>query len=177
MTYTAYASEVDPPKIPAPPSAWANPAVVDRLKELWATHSCTQICGAIWSEFNVKVSRNAVIGKLHRLGIGIEAKTHVHPLTRDRIAATGGQLKPRKRKPRAVAHAPKPRVTHESPEIKVMRCAEVVELHISLDELTHTNCHWPSGNGPFTFCGNAALKGRSYCPSHFALSIKPGWRA
>ena len=160
----------------APVSPWANPAVVDRLKELWSTHSASQIVGQLFNEFRVIVTRSGVVGKLHRLGIGIEAKTNLHPMTRDRIETIDGQIRPRIRRSRAPLTR-KPAVRHESPELKAMRCAEITPLGLTLLELEHGQCRYPygeTGEGTgVTFCGHPALKDRSYCSAHFALSVKP----
>ena len=39
------------------------------LKSIWESHSCSQIVGVLWERHHAVISRNAVIGKLHRLGL------------------------------------------------------------------------------------------------------------
>ena len=141
---------------------WTDERVA-RLKEVYKDGlSCSQIAALLGF-----VSRNAVIGKVHRLGLERRGSNY-----------SGNQRSKPGRKPQPrVERSPviqfRPKVRHESPELKAMRCAEIEPLHIGIDALTFENCHWPYGDGPFTFCGHISLKGRSYCEAHFALSTKP----
>lgn len=145
--------------LPAPSPGWTDERV-DRLKTLYAEGlSCSQIASEIGH-----VSRNSIIGKVHRL------KLERRGANSNRLV-NGSKPGP-KPKPKA-ERAFRPRVTHESPEIKAMRCAEVVPLNIGLEALNETTCKWPYGDGPWTFCGNGALKGLPYCASHQALGTKP----
>lgn len=160
MTYNAYASETDPP--PAYVNPWTD-ARVDRLKVLYAQGlSCSQIAAELGN-----VSRNGVIGKCHRIGLERRGANSNRLVSGSK---PGPKPKP---KTERVTPAFRPRVTHESPEIKAMRCAEVVPLNIGLEALNETTCKWPYGDGPWTFCGNGALKGLPYCQSHQALAHKP----
>ena len=134
------------------------------LKKLWSEGlSASQIAGRLGS-----VTRNAVIGKVHRLGLS-------------------GRVDPYKRVPRArrVDHKPKARtrVTSLSLMKKVLAVidplpdpdaplpgAKLVSL-VDLDD--RGACRFPHGDGPFTFCGCKAVPGLSYCKDHARLAYPP----
>lgn len=151
-------------------SPWSDQAICDRVKELWSDHSASEIRDALKVEFGIEVSRNAVVGRLHRAKLTLEQKTKIHPLTSSNYA-------PRVRS----ANKPKPerstpmrqRIRHASPEVKAMRCEEIAPLNIDLLDLKHGECRFPYGDGPFVFCGHPALNGSPYCQPHQALTRKP----
>ena len=134
---------------------WAD-GHVEALK-IWFSQglSFAQIAAKINAEFQTTYSRNAAIGKASRLGL-----TQVSKPT------------PRKQR-EAITYTRKPRIPSVpkfTPEEIKIRCAEVVPLNLSLIELGEDLCHWPYGDGPFTFCGHPVHDG-SYCLAHQALSI------
>ena len=43
-----------------------------------------------------------------------------------------------------------------------------------LADLEPHQCRWPSGEGPYTFCGKVQTDGSSYCEGHELLSREPG---
>jgi len=54
-----------------------------KIKLLWETKSATEISAILFEQDGVTVTRNAVIGKLHRLNLGANNKRVVHAQTRD----------------------------------------------------------------------------------------------
>ena len=46
-------------------------------------------------------------------------------------------------------------------------------LHLNLLDLTDSTCHWPLGDGPFTFCGCQVQEGSPYCAEHHAVAYVP----
>lgn len=177
--FLIYPSETDPPKTMnalTARSPWANESTCALAKKLWEDHSSGEIAKILSANLGITVKRNAVIGYLHRQKLTVANKTEVHPLTTRAFAPRPKYSKPGpKPKPKTerITSALRPRVTHESPEVKAMRCAEVVPLNIGLEALNETTCKWPYGDGPWTFCGNGALKGLPYCQPHQALATKP----
>lgn len=103
------------------------------------------------------LTRNAVIGKAHRLGLVV-----------------GGSKEPGKTKKRVA----RPRVPSQKPQRfrtvdawqAALRAADVVPLHLSLFDIERGQCRYPFGDGPFTFCGCKTLEGSSYCDPHHQLS-------
>lgn len=120
--------------------------------------SCRQIAAEIG------VSRNAVIGKLSRLG-----------LSRDR--PPDGEASPRK--PRERRGRPVPRLQYEMlrqvyEETPVAGTPVVSEHRCSLFELSKERCRWPVNDDAeeFAFCGNTPLAGAPYCVGHTRLAYR-----
>jgi GcrA cell cycle regulator len=141
---------------------WTEELKSDLVKLYEDGLSSSQIAAALRCD----VTRNAVIGKINRMG-----------LTR----STGYENKaPYKRPPRAYKPRPKPvklftvRNIFNPEEAAMLRCVEIIPLHKSLADLALNDCRWPYGDGPFTHCGHPQHEGSSYCGSHFYLSIGPG---
>jgi GcrA cell cycle regulator len=115
-------------------------------------------------------SRNAIIGKLHRLGLS-NAYSRIH---------ADNQM-PKKKKVnrkttrivRANGNSNQRRIVElVETDLEVMRCVEVVPHHVELLDLERHHCRYPYGESPFTFCGHATMEGRSYCGPHYALSMR-----
>ena len=137
---------------------------VELLKRLFDENlSCREIAASIG------VSRNAVIGKLTRLG-----------LTRG-----PGSAEPRATtaKPRASKSVPRQQyqmlqVVYENGQPV---CNGPVESArpCSLFELSEERCRWPistPGAEDFCFCGNMPLDGVPYCEGHSRLAYRSGAR-
>jgi hypothetical protein len=147
-------------------SAWRDEKVCARVKELWVNHSATQISDILAREKLAKVSRNAIVGWLHRQDVTIEQKTSVHPSTRDNGT-------PRVRRTDAVSRLrPAPQV---KPQPFVIQCTEVVPLNISFTDLQDGDCRFPYGDNALTmtYCGLPSLTGHSWCRSHFHIVTVP----
>ena len=125
--------------------------------------SCRQIAASIG------VSRNAVIGKLTRLG-----------LTR---GPGNGELRATPAKPRATKSGPRQQyqmlqVVFENEQPVGDGPVESAQP-CSLFELSEQRCRWPistPGADDFCFCGNMPLDGVPYCAGHSRLAYKPGSR-
>jgi GcrA cell cycle regulator len=128
---------------------------IEQLKKLYADgYSCAQIAGHLGH-----ATRNAVIGKVHRLG-----------LTRDsRRVPKAGPRAPREAKKSAARPAGnifEARWQPKKPaEPIAIRCAAVEPFHLSEPEVG--KCKYPYGDGPFTFCGHDTA--RTYCDLHHEL--------
>jgi GcrA cell cycle regulator len=61
-------------------------------------------------------------------------------------------------------------------EVGPLRCAEIEPLHVDMLDLSRDQCHYPYGDGPFTFCGQPAHQGSSYCTAHHFLCWTPARR-
>jgi GcrA cell cycle regulator len=119
--------------------------------------SCRQIAAEIG------VSRNAVIGKLSRLG-----------LTRDKPGVMALPKKPRgERRGRSV-----PRLQYEMLrevyDEAAFNTPVVSEHRCSLYELGKEHCRWPVNGDKeeFSFCGNTPLAGLPYCQGHTRLAYR-----
>ena len=146
---------------------------VELLKKLWTDGlSASQIAAELGG-----ITRNAVIGKVHRLGLSGRAKSP-------------SSTAPRPRKPRASGHMM--RLTRPSMrgntalapmyETDVEAEPELIENIIPLGqrctllELNESKCRWPIGDpgtAEFFFCGGAPLDGAPYCGYHSRVAYQP----
>lgn len=140
---------------------------VSTLKALWLEGlSASQIAAQLGG-----VTRNAVIGKVHRLGLSGRALPSAPP----RGALTRTSQAPRRAAPR-----PKVRVRTGAAAEQTGSPMGGPGLASSLAELGAHLCKWPIGDpksAAFTFCGRSASG--PYCPIHAAQAYRPGtaWRA
>lgn len=148
---------------------------VEVLKKLWSEGlSASQIAGRLGG-----VTRNAVIGKVHRLGLSGRATT-----TRIKTA------RPRARVGAAAKRAAKPRFAQlGNPNFRNLYQPDaepfvpaVAELDIPLAErktlqmLTESSCRWPIGdpqNADFHFCNHSKVAGLPYCEFHARRAFQP----
>ena len=130
---------------------WTEPQV-RRLVSLWHDRlSAARIAGALGPQF----SRNAVVGKLFRLGL---RRTDEQ---RYEAQARGARDVRARRGPPLFPAAPLP---PPSP------CAANPRL-VEITALESRACRWPYETaGATRFCGLPARPGRAYCPDHHAIA-------
>lgn len=138
-----------------------TPARVDTLKSLWSEGlSASQVAKSLGG-----VTRNAVIGKIHRLGLSGRAAGGVI-----RRTALPRPLRPER--PRLVAPPLRlPRV----PTASVVATPEGPGLAGSLVQLAAHACKWPLGDPKaedFSFCGRRTEFG-PYCAGHQQTAHQP----
>ncbi|MBR1155731.1 GcrA family cell cycle regulator [Bradyrhizobium sp. JYMT SZCCT0428] len=126
--------------------------------------SCREIAA------HIGVSRNAVIGKLTRLGLTrgpTNIEQHLQGATKERSPKSVPRAQYRMLQVVYQDGQPAPNAPIAS------------ERPCSLLELSHERCRWPistPGAEDFCFCGNTPLKGMPYCVGHTRLAYKPGSR-
>jgi GcrA cell cycle regulator len=141
-----------------------------RLKELYATGAS---CGWIVADLANGITRNAVIGKVHRLGLERRGAGR-HPLVEKRSG------EPRQA-PKASAKSEVPKSPPFRPRVMItpateieLRCVEVAPRHLTLLDLEPNDCRYPYGHSDqgegITFCGHPKIDGSSYCAPHFVLT-------
>jgi len=142
---------------------WTD-ARVEQLERLWLSGlSAAQVAAALGG-----VTRNAVIGKLHRLGLAGRAGASA-PGERPAARARGPRNRPAMRQPRMTApsvHAPAIALVQPAATVSVPEAAASVGDLAALDR--HA-CRWPIGDpaaDDFGFCSRAASGGGPYCPDH-----------
>jgi len=162
---------------------------VERLKQLWNDGmSASQIAKQLG-----EVTRNAVIGKVHRLGLSHrgsgsgeaapaeEAQSEPEPSGAPPADPPKPEETRQDAKPPAVADASQPRPpgqpTREEEEARAT-LAEIEKMARRLDllELTERTCKWPIGDPSqegFHFCGLPAETGKPYCRHHVPVAYQP----
>ena len=153
---------------------------VEMLKKLWseglsASQIATQLGG---------VSRNAVIGKVHRLKLSARGRTSsAQPRVKKTVTTT--TVKTTARPTRTVtmtvgANALAAQFDVEPVARQVLRPQENVVIPISrkltLIQLTERTCKWPNGDPlseEFSFCGNEAGENGPYCGYHSKVAYQP----
>ena len=139
---------------------------IDQLKELWergltASQIAEKLAGGI--------SRNAVIGKAHRLGL----KARPSPVKSGEAAPAAGAAPAEVRPtpaPAPIAEAPRPK-----PVVARMAAAVTGSGKTSLLDLSDKICKWPighPGDADFHFCGKPAQPTFPYCGEHCAVAYQ-----
>lgn len=141
---------------------------VELLKKLWQDgFSASQIAGELGG-----VTRNAVIGKVHRLGLSGRGKPTVQvaaratkrastPRTSTSYAARGNTALATQGYTQPTTQ-PRPFVL---PEAEIVILAEKVTIM----DLKEGMCKWPIGDplhSDFRFCGSPCTPGLPYCQGH-----------
>ena len=134
-----------------------TPEKVEKLKELWGKGSTANEIAQILGG----VTRNAVIGKAHRLNLSgkIQTKKSSSLTTNNNESKTSRRtLRRGKFKSLIIEKDFEP----ENPK--------------QLEELDENSCKWPIGHpneNNFYFCGRASLKDFSYCKLHLLYAFQP----
>ena len=161
--------------------AWTD-EIVEQLKQHWIDgKSASQIAGLLGNG----VTRNAVIGKVHRLGLAGRAKTPSTSIPRPRRLApppvhrvAGPRLSsPAPRMMRgATAFALAPEALSELERQEEFESVVLpMSLRVTIVELKESMCRWPLGDpatSEFRYCGSPAASG-PYCTYHGGLAYQP----
>jgi GcrA cell cycle regulator len=161
--------------------AWTD-EIVEQLKQHWIDgKSASQIAGLLGNG----VTRNAVIGKVHRLGLAGRAKTPSTSVPRPRRLApppvhrvAGPRLSsPAPRMMRgATAFALAPQALSELESQEEFESVVLpMSLRVTIIELKESMCRWPLGDpstSEFRYCGSPAASG-PYCTYHGGLAYQP----
>ncbi len=158
--------------------AWTDERV-ELLKKLWGEGlSASQIASRIGA-----VTRNAVIGKVHRLGLSGRAttsrmKTH-RPRPRIAAAASAKRLVTAKPRFQQVGN-PALRALYQPDAEPYQQPAEELDIPLaerkSIQTLGECNCRWPIGDpqtAEFHFCGKNKVAGLPYCEFHARRAFQP----
>ena len=126
---------------------------IEELARLWGQGHSASAIGK-----QLGVSKNAVVGKSHRLGL----KPRPSPIAGKAAepAATGAA-------PAAAAAVPaKPKAAKAAKPKEVARIGDIIDLGPQM-------CRWPfndPGDEDFHFCGRQVTPSKPYCPEHCAVA-------
>lgn len=148
---------------------------VEQLKKLWeAGHSASQIAAELGN-----VTRNAVIGKVHRLGLSGRAKAATSAAPRQRKVRTTQHVirtaRPVARGNTALAHVFEVEADIEADAVAQNNVVPMSQ-RLTLLELNDATCRWPLGDpgaADFAFCGGKTLPGLPYCSYHCRIAYQP----
>ena len=137
-----------------------TPERENKLKELWKKgHTASQIASMLGD-----TTRNAVIGKAHRLNLEARAvaKKTASKTKAENIIPNNNKGEKLSRKARFRSLLLDKNFEPENPK--------------TLEELTDENCKWPIGHPyekNFYFCGRKPMEKFPYCKLHVLYAFKP----
>jgi len=139
--------------------SWKDPKKVEILKELWGKgNTASQIAEIIGG-----ISRNAVIGKAHRLNLSAKVKGRSFSKNQNsnRLSPEENGSQNRGKKSRFKSLLIEKDFEPENPK--------------NLEQLDENSCKWPIGHpdeSSFYFCGRSSLKDFSYCKLHLLYAFQ-----
>jgi GcrA cell cycle regulator len=153
---------------------------VELLKKLWGDgHSASQIA----TKLGMGVTRNAVIGKVHRLNLSGRATPPRSPSPRPQRDVTPRPSRPHTPPlPSIGSLAMKPSLRPEPqsrslPEPKPLRLVDLPkDGRITILHLSDKTCRWPIGDpgtDEFCFCGHGPRESSPYCEYHARIAYQP----
>ena len=171
--------------------AWTDERI-KQLRQLWSEgQSASKIAEKLGG-----VTRNAVIGKIHRLGLSnrsensekkIITKKRGRPAKVKNTNNFQKQVDNNKNKDFSQINSDKFDDLHLDglkndknmlPEATLANIAELEEnaKKLNLMELTERTCKWPIGDPAtenFWFCGHPSEQGKPYCSTHVSIAFQP----
>jgi len=150
------------------------------LRRLWEDgQSASKIAAQLGG-----VTRNAVIGKVHRLGLAGRVKSGedapivaLKPAEPEKPAIVAAAPEPAV----VVSHRPAPEFPQAAAPVPVAASASepaaiAVSKRVTIMDLRESMCRWPLGDPTtpeFRFCGARSITGLPYCTHHAEIAYQP----
>lgn len=150
------------------------------LRRLWEDgQSASKIAAQLGG-----VTRNAVIGKVHRLGLAGRVKSGedapivaLKPAEPEKPAIVAAAPEPAV----IVSHRPAPEFPQAAAPVPVAASASepaaiAVSKRVTIMDLRESMCRWPLGDPTtpeFRFCGARSITGLPYCTHHAEIAYQP----
>jgi GcrA cell cycle regulator len=150
---------------------------IQMLKDMWGNHSASEIAEHIGG-----LTRNAVIGKAHRLKLSVQKAAEAGGMAR--VAGGMGAIKSSRKRVmmRALPTVPPPvTVLRPVPTAKdIFRSLEGIggvkrSEGVAVTKVGERHCRWPVGDPrspDFRFCGCTAHEGLPYCVDHARVAYQ-----
>ena len=162
-------------------SFWTEARVIE-LVQMWADGiSSSRISKMMSQKYDHTVTRNAVIGRLSRMGLTSKTRQEEKKFRRRQKAKATVRSREKKireemRSPHRMASWPVKREAHPPLNYEeVFREVIVPEVdRVTIADLEDHQCRWPVGDpreSDFHFCGARRMPNASYCVYHQAASI------
>lgn len=165
----------------------------EKLRQLWSDGKSASECARM---FGGVITRNAIIGKVFRMGLPKRRTTTSIPKrnhwTDEKRSALSAKLKAKAASRQAdvtkrnavnpmVARVKAPPAAVFVPATKDLAVGTWNALPgaepVGIMDLTERTCRWPVSDGaPFLFCGCQVAAGSSYCPTHKHIGTGTGTR-
>ena len=157
---------------------------VELLRQLWLDgKSASQVSAVL----GAGLTRNAVIGKVHRLGLAGRAKS---PTAQSASGVVRTPAAVRRATARPAAHIAGATMVRGNTVLAVAVDAELeaqparlaeeivvpMSLKVTIVDLKESMCKWPLGDPTspdFRYCGSPAYGGCPYCQHHGKLAYQP----
>lgn len=130
-----------------------------------AGRSASEIAVLLSGELSRKVTRNAVIGKMTRMGYTKRAGRN-----------DTSKIKPARRSPAAPAKRRASSRQPASAPVAPIQQPDLSARPVTFDELQRHHCRWPLGDPgtpDFRFCGDRRAAGQPYCDEHRRTAWRP----
>lgn len=153
-----------------------NDERVEQLKKLWADGlSASQIAAQLG-----EVTRNAVIGKVHRLGLATRASSNRTNSSRLRLRQAQPRRAVQRQRVSPVGNTAFRQMLESDLSHGSVPVVEEIEIPLAerktLQQLTEGMCRWPIGDpqqADFHFCGRNKVTGLPYCEHHARRAYQP----
>lgn len=150
---------------------------VETLRKMWGEgSSATEITGAVKGTY----TRNAVLGKIHRLGLSRTKTVQAAATTQRLVSQRERREEARRRREeegRANTHDKRIAGAAARDAERIFPLPNAIICHpVDIMGLEAGLCHFivDGGDGtPSLYCGADAIPGRSWCPGHHRIVFQP----